>query len=77
MHIGLIGPYVKSIRQQQKCGAIIKNYMSLTCMKMIDPATGWFEIVKVPSFNLEEVSKVNIEYINKLYSRVSQMFNKK
>ena len=34
----LIGPYSKSIQQQQTGGAIIKNNASLTCMAIIDPA---------------------------------------
>ena len=55
----LIGPYSKSIRQQQTVRAIIKNNFSLTCMTMIDPAMGWFEIVKVPTYDLDEVSGGN------------------
>ena len=31
---------------------------------MIDPATDWFEIVKIPTFDLEEVTIVNDEYID-------------
>ena len=44
-------------------------------MTMIDPDTGWFEIVKIPTFDLEEVELVNDEYIYKSSSRVSQIFN--
>ena len=43
VHINLIGPYSKSIIQQQPYIAIIQKYMSLACMTMIDPATGWFK----------------------------------
>ena len=42
---------------------------------MIDPATDWFEIVKIPTFDLEEVTIVNDEYIDKSYARVSQIIN--
>ena len=42
---------------------------------MIDPATGWFEIVDIPMFDLKEVTLGNDEYIDKSYARVSQLFN--
>ena len=45
VHIYLIGPYRKSIIQQQPGGAIIQKNASLTFMMMVDPNTGWFEIV--------------------------------
>ena len=44
-------------------------------MKMINPAIGWFEIVKVPTFDLDEVTGVNDEYIHKSSVMVSQLFN--
>ena len=46
VHVDLIGPYIKSIRQQQPCGAIIKNNVSLNFMTIIDNATGWFSFLK-------------------------------
>ena len=49
---------------------------SLTCMTMIDPVTGWFEIVKILTFDLDEVTAGNDEYIDKSSDRVSQLFNK-
>ena len=42
---------------------------------MINPATGWFEIVEVPKFGLDKVTGGNDEYIDYSYSRVSQLFN--
>ena len=75
VHVDLIGPYIKSIRQQQPGGTVIRNNASLTCMTMIDQAIGWFEIVKVPTFDLKEVTLVNYEYIDKSSDRVSQIFN--
>ena len=45
-------------------------------MEMIDPSTGWSEIVKIPTFDIKEVALVNGEYIDKSSARVSQMFNK-
>ena len=50
VHINQVGTYYDSIIQQQQGGVIIKKYLSLICMTMIDPATGWLEIVKVPCF---------------------------
>ena len=44
-------------------------------MTMIDPATGWFEIVEIPTFDLEEVKIVNDEYIYKSSTRVTKLFN--
>ena len=42
---------------------------------MIDPATGWFVIVEIHMFDLEEVTLGNYEYIDKSSVRVSQLFN--
>ena len=55
--------------------AIIKNNVSLTCMKMIDPATSWFEIVKVPTYDLDELMGFNYEYIDNSSAREMQLLN--
>ena len=65
MHVDLIGPYGKSISQQKIGGTAIRNNASITSMKMIDPATVWFEIVDIPKFDLKEVTIGNDEYIDK------------
>ena len=52
----------------------MKKDDSLTCMTMIDPVTGWFEIVKIPTFDLDEVTAGNDEYIDKSSARVSHLF---
>ena len=44
-------------------------------MTIIEPATGWLEIVEIPMFDLDEVTLVNYEYIYKSSDRVSQLFN--
>ena len=75
VHVELIGLYSNYIIQQQPGGAIIKIYVSLTCMTMIDPATGWFGIVKVPTYDLDEVMRNNYEYIDKSSARVIHLFN--
>ena len=59
VHVDLIGPYIKSIRQHQPGGTFIRRNASLTYITMIDPATGWFEIFEIPTFDLEEVTLGN------------------
>ena len=75
VHVDLIGPYIKSIRQQNLGGAIIQNDDSLTCTTMIDPATGWFDVVKILTFDLDELTAGNDEYIDKSSVSVIQLFN--
>ena len=57
----MIVPYINSIRQHHTGGTTINNDVSLTCMTMIDPATGWFKMVKFPIFGLDEVAAGNDE----------------
>ena len=61
VHVDLIVPYSKSIRQQNPGGSIMQNDDSLTCMTMIDPVTGWFEIFEIQSSDLDEVTAGNDE----------------
>ena len=61
----LICPYNKDKRQQKTGGAIIKNNVSIICTYMTDHNTGWFEIIKLPTFDLDEVMDSNDEYIDK------------
>ena len=75
MHVDLIDPYRKSIIQQHPGGSIIRKNVRLTCMKMIDLATGWFKIVQIPTFDLEEVTIGNDEYIDKSSANASHLFN--
>ena len=75
VYIDLIGTYSKYIRQNCPGGAIIKNNFSLICITTIDPEIGWFKIVEVPMFGLDEVTGVNDEYIDKSSYIVSQLFN--
>ena len=75
VHVELIGPYSKSISQQNPGGAIIKNNVILVCMTMIEPSKGWFKIVKVPTYGLDEVTGGNDDYIDKPSPRVIQLFN--
>ena len=75
VHVDLIGPYIKSIQQQHPGSTVICKNAILTCMSMIYPATGWFNIVDIPTFDLEEVALCNDEYINNSSTMVSQLFN--
>ena len=75
MHVDLISKYRKSIIKQKPGGAIIWKNAIMTCMKMIDPATGWFEIFRIPTFDLDVVMAGNYEYMDKLFIRIFQLFN--
>ena len=75
VHVDLIGPYSKSIRQQQPGGTVIRNNSILTCTTMIDLDTSWSEIVDIPRFDLDEITLGNDLYIDKSSARVSQMSN--
>ena len=55
----------------------MSNYFSLTCMMMIDPATGCFDIGEIPAHDLNEVTGGNHEYLDKSSARVRQLFNDK
>ena len=44
-------------------------------MTNIDLATGWFEIVEIPTYNLDEVMGSSYEYMDKSSAIVSQLFN--
>ena len=48
--VDLIGPY------NIKCRG--KKELTLHCMTMIDPATGWFEIIEIPSKRADELSNL-------------------
>ena len=75
VHIDLIGPYTIKTKQHAPGGEINDVELKLTCMTFIDPATGWFEIAQVPTFNVEDVKDNNVEYISKTSARISQLFN--
>ena len=42
----------------------INGNFSLTCMTMIDPTTSWFEIFRIPTYDLDEIMGGNYEYID-------------
>ena len=65
VHVNLIGPYSKSIRQHHPGSYNINNNVSLTCMTILGLATGCSDIVEVPKYDLGEVNGGNNEYIDK------------
>ena len=42
---------------------------------MIDPVTGWFEIVEVPYYNIDDIKSKGQQSIDKTSARISQLFN--
>ena len=75
MHIDLIGRYSITAKQTQPGGKIKEVELQLTAMTMVDPATGWFEIVEVPYYNNEDIVNDKDISINKNSTRISQLFN--
>ena len=76
VHTDLIGPYAIRANQFQPDGTTIEVELSLTCMTMIDPVTGWFEIVEVPSFIANDLkNKTTTEEIDKSSARISRLFD--
>jgi len=63
VHINLIGPYTVSALQQRPGQKREMTELSLIAMTFIDPATGWFEIVKVPTI------------VDKSSAPISQLFD--
>ena len=75
VHIDLIGPYKKKVKQHQPGNTIKEVDLELTCMTFIDPSTGWFEIVQVPYFDMDNVNIGDQQYIDKTAARISKLFN--
>ena len=46
-------------------------------MTIIDSATGWFKCFEIPTYDLNEVTSGNNEYVDKSSDRVTQLFNNK
>jgi hypothetical protein len=59
VHIDLIGPYTVKAKQHQPGNKIVNTELQLTCMTLIDPAAGWFNIAEVPTYDLEQVKLGN------------------
>ena len=50
VHVHMIDTYSESIIQHQPSGTIIDNNLSPTRMQMIDHDTGWFGIIRMPTY---------------------------
>ena len=77
VHTDLIGPYSLTTQQFQPDGSQKEVTFQLTCMIMLDPVTGWFEIVEVHSYLIDQVvhKKITTEtIIDKSATRISQLF---
>ena len=76
VHTDLIGPYSITAKQFQTDGSIIDKELSLTCMTMIDPVTGWFKIIEVRSYIVADVKSKSLqESIDKSSARISHLFD--
>jgi len=70
--VDLIGPYTL----KDSSGSVILDFM---CLTMIDPATGWFEIIELPTTDIKFVRKgeeiVDV-ILDKSSACISRLFNK-
>ena len=67
VHVDLIGPYTKAVKQIQPGGTVTEVELYLTCMTFIDLA-----IAQVPYYDLHQIKVQNQEYIDKASARISQ-----
>jgi len=74
--VDLIGPYTVKGKD--------KTCVEFMCMTMIDPATGWFEVVELPTVAVYrefkkakgEIEHVEDEILDRTSACISQLFNK-
>ena len=45
-------------------------------MTIINPATVWLEIAEIPTYDIDDITGNNDEYVDKSSARVSKLFNK-
>ena len=75
MHTDLIRLYTITAKQIQLGGEIKEIELKLTAMTIVDPATGWFEIVEVLYYSIKNIKKDKQNYIDKSSTRISRLFN--
>ena len=75
VHVDLIGPYSITAKQYQPDGSITPKTLQLTCMTMLDPVSGWFEIAEVPSYIVDDIKNIDKEIIDKSSARISRLFD--
>ena len=55
---------------------MVEKELNLTCMTMLEAATGWFEIVEVPTYiTTDFLKKLTNESIDESSARISQFFD--
>ena len=57
MHTDLTGLYTITVKQIQPEGEIKEIKLKLTAMTMVDHMIGWFKIVELPYYSIEDVKK--------------------
>ena len=57
IHTDLVGPYSVTTQQYQLGGSQKEVTLQPTFMTMLDPVTGWIEIVEVHNYIVEEIVK--------------------
>jgi hypothetical protein len=75
VHIDLIGPYTVATKQRQPGNILKEVELCLIAMTMVDPATGLFEMVEVPYYDVKDIKKGNQDVIDKTSARISKLFN--
>ena len=71
VHVDLIGLYSLTTRQYQSDGLVQSKTLQLTCMTMLDPILGWFEIAELLSYIVEDIKNNDKEFIDKSSARIS------
>jgi hypothetical protein len=74
IHVDLLGPYSRTIKQKQPDGKLKSIRVQLTLITFIDPATGWFEMAQVPTFETEGIEGMTKAQIDKTSARISLLF---
>lgn len=73
---GYIGPYSLTVKQLQTDNTIKEVELQLTRITILDPATGWFDLVQVPNYIINDInSKSTQEKFDKECARIIQLFN--
>ena len=63
------------IQSIQPGGETKEIELKLTAMTLVNPATGWFEIVEVPYCNINDITNNEQDNIDKSSARISRLFD--
>lgn len=77
VHVDLVGPYSLTAKQFQPDSSIKPIELQLTCMTMLDPVTGWFEIIEIPNYIVIDVKNKmdHQQLVDKSSARISRLFD--